>query len=68
MPLVRISLAEGRTETQKLAAARAITHAIVTHCDAHAEHVYVIFDDVPDTDWTVGGVTVAERRRQRGET
>ncbi|MEQ9813931.1 MAG: 4-oxalocrotonate tautomerase family protein [Azospirillaceae bacterium] len=68
MPLVRITMVEGRSVAQKEAAAKAVTQALVEHCDAHQSHVYVIFDDVADTDWTVGGETVAERRRQRGET
>jgi len=67
MPLVRITMVEGRSAAQKQAAAKAVTQALVDHCGAHAAHVYVIFDDVADTDWTVGGDTVAERRRQRGE-
>jgi 4-oxalocrotonate tautomerase len=68
MPLVRVSMIEGRTAAQKKAAAEAITRALVEHCAADPAHVYVIFDDVPATDWTVGGETVAERRRARGES
>lgn len=67
MPLVEVSMVTGRTAEQKEAAAKAITRVLVEHCNAHAEHVYVVFRDVGAGDWTVGGVTVAERMRQRGE-
>lgn len=68
MPIVRVTLATGRTAEQKQEAAREITETIARCCDAHAEHVYVVFEDIPPDEWTVGGVTVAERKRQRGET
>ena len=67
MPFGRVTIVEGRSAEQKHAAAVAITEAIATHCGGDPAHVYVAFDEVPATDWTVGGVTVAERRRQRGE-
>lgn len=67
MPLVRISMTEGRTPQEKEAAAKKITDILAAECRAHAEHVYVIFEDIPETDWTVGGVTVRERKKQRGE-
>jgi len=67
MPLVRVSMVVGRTAAQKKAAAEAITRTMVEHCGCDPAHVYVIFDDVPATDWMVAGETVAERRRARGE-
>jgi len=67
MPLVRVTLAEGRTPEQKQALARDITDAVVRHCGGHASHVYVLFDDVPPDEWLIGGETVTERRRKRGE-
>lgn len=68
MPLVRVSMVEGRTAAQKKATALAITRALEEHCGSDPEHVYVVFEDVAATDWTVGGKTVAERRRARGES
>ncbi len=41
MPIVRITLAAGRTSAQKKAAAVEITDSIVRHCGGHEEHVYV---------------------------
>ncbi len=68
MPLIQVSMATGRTPEQKERAAQAMTQALVEHCGAVAEHVYVVFTDVAPTDWVVGGVSVAERKRRRGET
>ena len=68
MPIVRVSLATGRSSAQKQEAARAITRVLVEHLDAHAEHVYVLFEDIDPDHWSVGGETVTERKRKRGET
>lgn len=68
MPIVRVTMATGRSQEQKAALAREITDSLVRHCDAHASHVYVLFDDVPPDEWLVGGETITERRRKRGET
>ena len=68
MPIVRVTMATGRTSAQKKAAAFEITHTIMRHCGAHAEHVYVVFDDVPADDWIVGGETITERKAKRGES
>ncbi len=67
MPIVRITLAEGRTKAQKHALAREVTESVVRHCDIGAEHVYVLFEDIPPDEWMVGGDTITERRRARGE-
>lgn len=68
MPIVRVTMATGRTSAQKKAAALEITDTLVRHCGAHADHVYVLFDDVPADDWTVGGETITERKAKRGES
>ena len=67
MPIVRVTLATGRSAAQKKAAAMEITDTIVRHCGGHAEHVYVVFEDVNADDWTVGGETITERKVKRGE-
>lgn len=68
MPIVRVSMASGRTAEQKKAAALEMTDTLVRHCGAHAEHVYVLFEDVDADDWVVGGETITERRIKRGES
>jgi 4-oxalocrotonate tautomerase len=60
MPFIRVSLLEGRSAEQKRATAQAITEAMVAHCNAPRDHVYVVFEDIAKTDWVAGGRTVAE--------
>ncbi len=67
MPIVRVSMAEGRSKDQKAALARDITEALVRNCGGHAEHVYVLFEDVDKDDWLVGGETITDRMKKRGE-
>lgn len=67
MPYVNIKLVEGRSAEAKKALATDITDAIVRHCGGAPDHVYVVFEDIPATDFIVGGQTVADRRKARGE-
>ena len=68
MPYVKVQTTKGRTDAQKEKAGQAITDASVEHMGTHLDHVYVVFEDVEGTDWLVGGETVAERKRKRGES
>lgn len=68
MPIVRISLAEGRSQEAKEAMAREITESVARHAAIDASHIYVLFDDVSADDWMVGGETITQRRKARGET
>ena len=67
MPYVKVQLVEGRSPEAKKALAGDITDAVVKHCGGSPDHVYVVFEDVADTDWVVGKQTVADRRKARGE-
>ena len=40
MPLVRITMTEGRTAQEKQETAQEITRILAEKCRAHAEHVY----------------------------
>lgn len=67
MPIVRVTMAAGRTNEQKAALARDITASLAERCNADPSHIYVLFEDVPPDEWMVGGETITERRRKRGE-
>lgn len=67
MPIVRVTLASGRTAEQKQAAAKEITQTLVDRLGAHREHVYVLFEDIAPDEWLVGGETITERKQKRGE-
>ena len=67
MPIVRVTLATGRSQAQKQAMADEITDALVRHGNAHRDHVYVLFEDVDPDAWMVAGETITNRMRKRGE-
>lgn len=66
MPTVQVQIIAGRSDDQKQKVAQAITDALKEHMGAPPEATYVIFDDVPATDWMIGGQSVAARRKGKG--
>ena len=64
MPLVEITLVEGRTPEQIRALMSATTEAVVTSIGAPQESVRVVVREVPATHWAAGDVTIAERRAE----
>ncbi len=62
MPVVEITLTEGRSPEQLRALVSAATQAVVTSIDAPVESVRVILREVPATHFAAGDVTIAERR------
>jgi 4-oxalocrotonate tautomerase len=56
MPLVQVSLIEGRPADLKARLIAELTDAVVRVLGAPAESVRVILYDVPTTQWGVGGV------------
>jgi 4-oxalocrotonate tautomerase len=65
MPLVEITLAEGRTPEQLRALLHATTHAVATSTGAPVESIRVVIREVPKTHWSAGDVTIAEREAAR---
>lgn len=55
MPVVWISLIEGRTKEQKAKVAEAVTRAMVEHAGSSADHVNVIFDEKSRENWAITG-------------
>ena len=62
MPLVEVTLVEGRTAEQLRALISRLTAAVVESVDAPKENVRVILRQVPAAHWAAGDVTIAERR------
>lgn len=60
MPIIRIELSSGRTRQQKSHVAKAVTAAMEAHCGCSAESVRVLFFDVEDDDWAIGGILLSE--------
>jgi len=63
MPLVQVSLREGRTPQQLRSLISALTAAAVDALDVPKESVRVIVTEVPATHWAAGDVTLEERSR-----
>ncbi|HYG89254.1 MAG TPA: 2-hydroxymuconate tautomerase [Azospirillum sp.] len=56
MPLIDVTLIEGRSPEKKAAFMKAVTEAAVTTLGAPPESVRVILREVPGEHWAVGGV------------
>ena len=61
MPLVEVTLVEGRTPEQLRALISRLTAAVVDALDAPKENVRVVLREVPTTHWAAGDVTIAEK-------
>jgi 4-oxalocrotonate tautomerase len=62
VPLVEVTLVEGRTPQQLRALVHELHMAVVSAINAPPANVRVIIREVPPTHWAAGDVTVAERR------
>ena len=60
MPIVRIEMWPGRTQSQKADLARVITEAMVDIANTTAEATTVIFEDIARENWATGGVLASE--------
>jgi 4-oxalocrotonate tautomerase len=61
MPLVQISIAEGRTPEQLRTLMAEVHEAVVRAIDAAPSSVRVLVTEVPPTLWLSGGATLAEK-------
>ena len=66
MPLVEITLVEGRTPTRIRSLISELHQAVVRALDTPPDTVRVIVREVPPAHWAAGGVTITERRAQQG--
>jgi 4-oxalocrotonate tautomerase len=60
MPVVRVEMWPGRTQSQKAELARVITEAVVTIAHTTPQSTIVIFEDIAKENWAVGGVLASE--------
>lgn len=61
MPLVEITLAQGRTPEQIRALLSEVHDAVHRAIRAPEQNIRVVVREVPATHWSAGGVTLAER-------
>jgi|TARA_B110000211_G_C13818746_1_gene438230 4-oxalocrotonate tautomerase len=55
MPVINISIKEGRTLEQKRKVAIGVTNILVDECDATRENVHVIINEINEDNWGRGG-------------
>jgi 4-oxalocrotonate tautomerase len=62
MPLVEVTIAEGRSAAQIRAMMHEVHEAVLRTVDTRPEHIRVIVREVPRTHWATGDLTIAEMR------
>jgi 4-oxalocrotonate tautomerase len=67
MPLVEVTLVEGRTPEQLRALISGLTRAASEAVGAPLGSVRVVVREVPATHWAAGDVTIAERATHKGD-
>lgn len=61
MPMVQVTMLEGRTPDQKRKLAKRITDALVEEASARREAIVIAFHDVAKESYASGGVLMADR-------
>jgi 4-oxalocrotonate tautomerase len=64
MPIAQISIMDGRTDEEKAKLIAAVTEAIHQSVDAPYENIRVLLQEVPRTQWGIGGKTAKELGRK----
>jgi 4-oxalocrotonate tautomerase len=60
MPLIEVTIAEGRSAVQIRAMMREVHEAVLRTVDTAPGHIRVIVREVPRTHWATGDVTLSE--------
>jgi 4-oxalocrotonate tautomerase len=68
VPLIEVTLVEGRSPEQLRALISGLTRAASEAVGAPTENVRVVVREVPATHWAAGDVTIAERTADQGGT
>jgi 4-oxalocrotonate tautomerase len=67
MPIIEVTLVEGRSPEKKEALVEALTDAVERAIAAPRESVRVILREIPAAHFAVGGVSFERRRREAGQ-
>tara|TARA_R110001599_G_scaffold353880_1_gene601986 strand:+ start:100646 stop:100867 length:222 start_codon:yes stop_codon:yes gene_type:complete len=62
MPIIQMNMMENRTAAQKQELARRVCEAVCQVLDAKPESVRIMIHELGPHDFSVGGVTMAERK------
>ena len=66
MPILRVSLWQGRSKQQKSELAEALTETMVRVADVPAQAVTIMFEELPKENWATGGKLHTELFPDRG--
>ncbi|MGW3614701.1 tautomerase family protein [Micromonospora sp. NPDC005163] len=64
VPLVEITVVQGRSPTQLRTLISKVTEAVEAAIEAPLPSIRVILREVPATHWAAGDVTIAEREKK----
>jgi 4-oxalocrotonate tautomerase len=67
MPLVEITIIEGRTSAQKSALITQVTDAVENAISVPRQAIRVAIRELPAEHWAIGGVSIAENRAAQAE-
>lgn len=65
MPIAKIEMLAGRSDSTKAEIAKEITATLARHTGASPEHIYVMFSDIEANNWAVSGETFAHKKAQQ---
>jgi 4-oxalocrotonate tautomerase len=65
MPFVNIRLIEGRSQQRKDEISKRVADAISDVLELPKDDIWIVFEDIPASDWYVGSNTVAELRKKQ---
>jgi 4-oxalocrotonate tautomerase len=68
MPLIEVTIAEGRTPAQLRSMIHEVHEAVLRTVNTRPEHIRVIVREVPRTHWATGDVTLDEMGSPPQET
>ena len=68
MPFVNIQILEGHPQERKDELARRVVAAVSELAKLPPEAVWVVFDELPATDWYVGNTRVDILKKQKAKT
>ena len=60
MPVVNISMFEGRSDEAKQNIAKDVTDSIVKNTGVDPNYIYVLFEDVATKNWAIAGEIYSE--------
>ncbi|HTF85946.1 MAG TPA: 2-hydroxymuconate tautomerase [Cellvibrio sp.] len=67
MPVVNISMFEGRSDEAKQKIAKDVTESIAKNAGVDPQYIYIIFEDVAPKNWAVAGEVYAETLKKQGK-